>query len=183
MEININKEYVLNTAKEILKCNSPSGFCFEVMEKVRNISEGFGYKCEFSVKGGVIITIEGESNEKTVALSAHVDTLGAMVRSITDKGTLKITPVGGPTIPTLDGEYCIVKTRDGKEYTGTILCNSPSSHVYEDAASKQRVVENMEVRIDEVVKSKQDVLDLGICNGDYIFIDPKTTITESGFIK
>ena len=28
-----------------------------------------------------------------------------------------------------------------------------------------------------------DVEDLGICPGDFIFIDPKTTITESGFIK
>ena len=41
----------------------------------------------------------------------------------------------------------------------------------------------MEVRIDEVVTSKEDVLNLGICPGDFIFIDPKTTITESGFIK
>ena len=41
----------------------------------------------------------------------------------------------------------------------------------------------MEVRIDEVVKSKEDVEKLGICPGDFIFIDPKTTITESGFIK
>ena len=41
----------------------------------------------------------------------------------------------------------------------------------------------MEIRIDEVVKSKEDVLALGIAPGDFIFIDPKTTITESGFIK
>ena len=31
--------------------------------------------------------------------------------------------------------------------------------------------------------SKKDVEELGICPGDFIFIDPKTTITESGFIK
>ena len=41
----------------------------------------------------------------------------------------------------------------------------------------------MEVRIDEIVKNKEDVLALGIAPGDFIFIDPKTTITESGFIK
>ena len=29
----------------------------------------------------------------------------------------------------------------------------------------------------------EDVLNLGICPGDFIFIDPKTTITKSGFIK
>ena len=41
----------------------------------------------------------------------------------------------------------------------------------------------MHVRIDEIVKSKEDVLKLGINNGDYITIDTKTQITPSGFIK
>ena len=41
----------------------------------------------------------------------------------------------------------------------------------------------MEIRIDEVVKSKEDVNALGIFPGDYIFINPKTTVTESGFLK
>ncbi|MGG7177141.1 M42 family metallopeptidase [Clostridium paraputrificum] len=183
MNIKVNKKYVLDTAKTILKCNSPSGFCHEVMEIVKDIAEGFGNKFEYTNKGCGIITIEGESDEKTVALSAHVDTLGAMVRSITSDGTLKITLVGGPSVPTLDSEYCIIRTREGIEYTGTILSTSPSVHVYKDASTKERNVDNVEVRIDEVVKNKEDVQNLGICPGDYIFIDPKTTITESGFIK
>ena len=41
----------------------------------------------------------------------------------------------------------------------------------------------MEIRIDEVVKTKADVEALGICNGDFVGIDPKVQITESGFIK
>ena len=36
----------------------------------------------------------------------------------------------------------------------------------------------MEVRIDEVVKCKQDVEDLGIANGDYIFIEPKQLLQK-----
>jgi putative aminopeptidase FrvX len=41
----------------------------------------------------------------------------------------------------------------------------------------------MVIRIDEVVKSKDDVKKLGIAPGDFVFFDPKTTVTESGFIK
>ena len=41
----------------------------------------------------------------------------------------------------------------------------------------------MHVRIDEMVKTKADVEKLGICNGDYIAIDPKTTITDSGLLN
>lgn len=183
MNFNINKKYLLSTAKEILEFNSPTGFCFEIMDKIEEIVKPFGYKFERNNKGGGIITIPGKSNEKVIGLSAHVDTLGAMVRSITSSGTLRFTLVGGPIVPTLDSEYCKIRTRDGRIYDGTFLSTSPAAHVYEDSKSKKRDSNNMEIRIDEVVKNKDDVEELGICPGDFIFIDPKTTITESGFIK
>ena len=41
----------------------------------------------------------------------------------------------------------------------------------------------MVVRIDEKVRSAGDVKNLGIQPGDYIFFDPKTVITPSGFLK
>ena len=183
MEITINKEYVLQKAKELLEFNSPSGFCFEIMDKISAWVKEFGYAFETMNKGCGIITIPGKSNNKVIGLSAHVDTLGAMVRSITDNGTLKFTLIGGPIVPTLDSEYCRIRTRDGKIYTGTFLSTSPAAHVFEDSSSKKRDTQNMEIRIDEVVKSKKDVEDIGIAVGDFVFIDPKTTITESGFIK
>lgn len=183
MELNINKNYVLNTAKEILQFDSPTGFCFEIMNKIKSIAEGFGYSFETNNKGCGIITIKGKSEGKIIGLSAHVDTLGAMVRSITSDGRLKFTLLGGPIVPTLDGEYCTIRTRDGRKYSGTFLSTSPAAHVYEDSSSKSRDPKNMEVRIDENVRSKEDVQKLGICSGDFIFIDPKTTITESGFVK
>ena len=179
----INKEFILKTAKEILEFDSPTGFCFEIINKIEKMVEHYGYKFERTNKGCGVITVEGESNEKTIGLCAHVDTLGAMVRSITSSGTLKFTMLGGPCVPTLDSEYCKIRTRDGKIYTGTFLSTSPSVHVFEDSRSKARDEKNMEVRIDEEVESKEDVLKLGIAPGDFIFIDPKTTITESGFIK
>lgn len=180
---NINKDFVLNIAKEILEFDSPTGFCFEIINKIEDIVKSIGYKFEKTNKGCGVITIDGESNEKTVGLCAHVDTLGAMVRSVTPQGTLKFTILGGPIIPTLDSEYCKIRTRDGKIYTGTFLSTSPAAHVFTDSKSKPRDEKNMEIRIDEVVKNKEDVLALGIAPGDFIFIDPKTTITESGFIK
>lgn len=179
----INKEFLLKTAKEILEFHSPTGFCFEIMDKIQKLVTPFGYKIERTNKGCGIITIPGQSNEKVIGLSAHVDTLGAMVRSITSSGTLKFTLLGGPIVPTLDSEYCIVRTRGGKKYTGTFLSTSAAIHVYEDSKTKKRDPENMEVRLDEIIKGKEDVKKLGIAPGDFIFIDTKTTITESGFIK
>lgn len=183
MDIGINKEFVLNKAKELLEFHSPSGYCFEIMKQIGDWAEGFGYTFETTRKGCGIVTIPGKSQDKIIGLTAHVDTLGAMVRSITDKGMIKFTMIGGPLVPTLDGEYCVIRTRNGKMYTGTFLSTSPAAHVYEDSKSKPRTPENMEIRVDERLLSKEDAADLGIAAGDYIFIDPKTTLTESGFVK
>jgi len=172
--ITVNKEKVID---------SPSGFCYDVMDKIQSMTEELGYAFEKTVKCCGVITVPGKSSDKVIGLSAHVDTLGAMVRSISSEGTLKFTLIGGPIVPTLDAEYCKVRTREGKIYNGTFLSTSPAAHVFEDAKSKARDPKNMEVRLDEVVKSKEDVEKLGICPGDFIFIDPKTTITESGFLK
>ena len=179
----MNKDYVLNMAKRILSIDSPSGYTKSAIEFLKEEAESMGYTTERNAKGNLLITVEGKDNSRTVGVSAHTDTLGLMVRSITKDGQLKFTKLGGPQLPTLDGEYCRIHTRDGKVYTGTILSDSPASHVYPDAATLERDCDHMMIRIDEVVRSKEDVLALGINNGDIIAIDPKTTITESGFIK
>ena len=176
-----NKKYILDFAKEILAIPSPSGYCKQVIERVEEETKKYGLKFEKTPKGNGIITIPGKDNY-VVGLSAHVDTLGAMVRSISTT-TLKFTSIGGPIWATMDGEYCTVHTRDGKSINGTILSTSPAVHVYKDASSKDRKPETMEVRLDEIVKSKEDIEKLGIEVGNFISIDPKTTVTESGFIK
>lgn len=177
-----NKTFVLNLLEDILTTDSPSGFTKQVMQKIEAYVLSLGYHFETANKGTGIITLEGEAHTKTVGLSAHVDTLGAMVRSVTSSGTLKFTLVGGPIVPTLDSEYCKIYTRDGRVYTGTFLSTAPSMHVHKDSSSQQRTPETMEVRLDECVKSKEDVLKLGIQAGDFICIDPKTTLIND-FIK
>lgn len=179
----MNKDYVLNFAKELLQIDSPSGYTKKAISFVEQEATSLGYETSKSEKGNLLIYVKGKSSEKTVGYCAHCDTLGLMVRSIKPNGFLALTKVGGPIVPTLDGEYCQIYTRDQRVYTGTILNTSPAIHVYPDAASKERSIEHMEVRIDEVVKTKEDVENLGICNGDFIAYDPKVQITDSGFIK
>ena len=183
MQITDYRESLFDYCRRIFAVDSPSGYTANVMSLIRQIAEGMEYSFALTRKGCAVITIEGRSAEKTVGLSAHVDTLGAMVRSVTSDGQLKFTPVGGPLLPTLDGEYCKIRTRSGETYTGTILSLSPAAHVYDDSRSRPRDADNMAVRIDEKVKTAEDVKALGIEAGDYIFLDPKTTVTPSGFLK
>jgi len=178
----LDRNYILELAKEILMIPSPSGYSIEIVPRIKEEALKYGLEVEKTKKGNLIITYNG-TTDYTVGLSVHVDTLGAMVRSISSDGSLKFTSIGGPIWPTLDGEYCTVKTREGKSYTGTFLSTSPAAHVYKDSGTKARNPENMYIRIDEVVKSKEDTQKLGIEVGNFVFIDPKTTVTESGFVK
>ncbi len=116
-----------------------------------------------------------------LVLAAHLDTLGAMVRSIKENGRLRPTTLGGHQWSTADGENCMVFTRDGKMYTGVVLNTEPSSHVADEKVETKEA--NMEILLDENVNSKDDVRKLGIETGDIIAMDSRTIVTKSGYIK
>ena len=179
----MNLSYVKSIINKIFLTDSPTGFSENIDKVLMDELLHLGYEADVTNKGNIKIFIKGRDSSKKVATSAHVDTLGLMVRSINSDGTLSVTNVGGPSLPTLDGEYCKVYTRDNRVYTGTIICKSASVHVYEDAKTAPRNLDTLVVRLDEVVKCKDDVLKLGIQNGDYICYDPKTVLTDSGFLK
>ena len=175
-------DYMKEVLLEILGIDSPSGFTAKVVDKLKSYVDELGYENFLTNKGNLVVKLPGKS-DKNIGISAHVDTLGLVVRSCSSDGTLRLSQVGGPIMPTLDGEYCKVYTRCGKIYSGTILSNSPASHVYKDASDLKREAANMHVKLDEEVKSVDDVKKLGILPGDFICYDPKAVITENGFIK
>ena len=181
--IEFDLDYFKKISAEIFNCDSPTGYTFNVINLIKKHVLEFGFDAKILNNGALEVSIKGEDSSKVLATSAHCDTLGLMVRSIKSNGNLALTKLGGPITPTLDGEYCKIYTRDGKVYKGTILSTSPATHVYPDANTKSRDIDNLEVRIDEVVHSKDDVLKLGIQNGDIVCYDPKFEITESGFLK
>ncbi len=176
-------EITIDFLMELLSINSPTGYTHHAMSFLERRIEQLGYTVTHNAKGNLIVNVEGKRKDITRGLSAHVDTLGLMVRSINSDGTLKLTKLGGPLTPTLDGEYCDIITRSGVVYTGTILSTSPSIHVFEDASTKKRDIDQLVVKIDERVSTKEDVLKLGINNGDIVAYDPKVVYTDSGFIK
>ncbi len=175
-------EYIIKTIETLVNIPSPSGYTKEIMDYVRKEVESYGYLCEYNQKGGLIISVPGKG-EETLGVSAHVDTLGAMVRSIDSDGNLRFTLIGGYTMHSVEGAYCSIHTRDGRTYTGTILIKSASVHSYDDARTIERTDRNMLIRLDEIVKSREDVLELGINSGDYISFDAKFQYTDAGYVK
>lgn len=180
--MSINREYMKDILLRLLGTPSPSGYCGRIIAIVEEEAAKLGFQCERTQKGCLIVTVPGK-REETLGISAHVDTLGAMVRSIKSAGTIRFTPVGGYMMNSVENEYCRIHTRDGREYEGTVLPVKPSVHVYGDAREMKRDEANMEIRIDEKVSSKEDVTALGISVGDFISWDPRTRLLPNGYVK
>lgn len=183
MNATMNRAYVLELLAELLQTPSPSGYCERIMQRVERAATELGYDFAYTPKGGGVITVAGRLPGRTIGLSGHVDTLGAMVRSIKSAGTLRFTLVGGYMSGSVENEYCHIHTRDGRVYTGTILTTKPSVHVYPEARELKREEAVMEIRLDEAVQSAEDVRALGIGPGDFVSFDPRMQLLPSGYIK
>ncbi|MUT67003.1 M20/M25/M40 family metallo-hydrolase [Paenibacillus sp. NEAU-GSW1] len=184
MNNQLNRDYILDLLARLLATPSPSGYCMAIMKLLEAEAEKLGWTMERTPKGNGIITIPGtDIDPGTIGLTAHVDTLGAMVRSIKPNGMLRFTPIGGYAMHTVEGEYCLVHTRDGRRYEGTVLSSKTSVHVFPDARDWKREEANMEIRLDESVDSKADTEKLGIGPGDIISWDPRTRMLPNGWIK
>ncbi len=172
-------QYIAAQLLNLTAIPSPTGFTAKAAEYLMNTLTDMGYAPALSRKGNVSVCLGGEGNP--LVLAAHVDTLGAMVRSVKENGRLRPTTLGGHQWRTADGENCTVFTRDGRSYTGVVLNNEPSAHVADDPV--EIIEKNMEILLDENVSSKAETLALGIQAGDIIAMDPRTVITASGYIK
>ena len=177
------KQRTIDLIANLTTIPSPTGCTDNIIRYISNELEQVGYLSKLNRKGSLILTVPGKNNTEQRFITAHVDTLGAMVRAVKPDGRLKLDLIGGFRFNAIEGEYCTVHTQSGETYTGTILMHQTSVHVYKDAGTAERNQENMEIRLDEKVKNADDTKNLGIQIGDFISFDPRTTVTPNGFIK
>ena len=180
----VSIEYVVQSFCQLANIPSPSGNTEKVMAWVAAELEQLGVEYKRTNKGAIVATVPGARDDKARLLTAHVDTLGAMVKEIKSNGRLKLTLIGGFEFNAVEGEHCTVETASGRLVTGTILSTKASVHVYgREAGKAERTDSNMEVRLDEKVTNREQVQALGISVGDFVSFDPRVTVTDSGFIK
>ena len=177
-------QQTIDYLKKLTGIPSPTGFTREVADYLVKELERLGYKPIRTNKGGVNVIVKGKDDNKHRVVTAHVDTLGAMVRAVKADGRLKMAKIGGYPWNMIEGENCLVHVAStGKTVSGTILIHQTSTHVYKDAGTAERTEDNMEVRLDAKVRNEKETRNLGIDVGDFISFDPRTTITDTGFIK
>ena len=176
-------EYAVAKATELLAIDSPSGYTDRAAEYVQNAFAELGFEAIRTRKGSVLIDLGGNNTEDAILLEAHADTLGGMVTEIKGNGRLKITRIGGLNANNVETENCRVVTKFNGVYEGTLqLCNA-STHVNASYDSTSRSFDAVEVVLDEIISSAAEAKELGISIGDFVCFDPRTKVTEKGFIK
>ncbi len=176
-------DFITDKTCELLAIDSPTGYTAKAAEWVMEEYRKLGYEPKMTVKGGVIVDLGGINADNGIVLAAHVDTLGAMVSEIKGNGNLKVSPLGGMNPNNAEAENCRIITRFDGTYEGTFQLNNASVHVNGEYSDEKRKYSGMEVVLDEVVHSKEDTEKLGIMVGDIVCFDPRTTVTEKGYIK
>lgn len=183
MDIQLDREYLLKVMQDFINTPSPVSYYEEVNPLLIRYGASLGYEVSFDRKRTGYIKLQGKSDEKTICIGAHLDTLGLIVRRIDSDGMIRVRNLGGINFNNIEGETVTVHTRDGSCYTGLAACQSHSVHVFDDARTLTRDENTMMVILDEDVHSKEDVRALGIEHGDIISLEPHFTVTDSGFIK
>ncbi len=180
----IDTDFLISFLTQLLNIPSPTGFAHRAIRYCEETLANFpALSYRQNRKGALIAQWTGESEDRLRGVTAHVDTLGAMVKEIKANGRLKLTQIGGYAWNTVEGEGCTVFTREGKTVRGSLLLTKASFHVYgKQVGELSREADNLEVRLDARTTGEADTRALGIEVGDFVAFDPRVEVTE-GFVR
>src|SRR5215510_9191343 len=180
----INQDYLVDFLVKLLNVTSPTGFAEPAIAFVeKELAQFNQLELSRTRKGALIAKWKVESDLAPVALTAHVDTLGAVVKEIKSNGRLKLIHIGGIQWPTVETEGVWIFTSTGEKIRGSVLSNTASGHVHGAEGSRTpRDDDHMEVRLDARTTSEKETRELGINVGDCVAFDPRVEVTN-GFIR
>lgn len=180
----IDTEYLLNFLTGLLNTPSPTGFAHRAVAYTEQALKAFqGMEVWQTRKGALVAAWSGNDAGAPRALTAHADTLGAMVKEIKTNGRLKLTKIGGYAWNTVEGEGCTVFTGRGEQLRGTLLLTKASSHIFSSQVNElKREDDTMEVRLDVRTSSEEETRAHGVEIGDFVAFDPRVEI-NAGFIR
>ncbi len=182
--LNFDLAYMTDALVSLLNTPSPTGMAADAVARTQELLKPFPVEVRLTNKGTLVATWAGRAESTPRALTAHVDTLGAMVKEIKSNGRLKLTKIGGFAWNTVEGEGCNLFTASGHRVRGSLLLCKASGHVHStEVNDTKRDDDAMEVRLDERTTNAAETRALGIEVGDFVAFDPRVEVSAAGFIR
>lgn len=179
----IDTEAMVAFLRDLIATPSPTGDTDWAVAFVEQELASLGVSTYRTHKGALVGHYAGLRDDKPRALTAHVDTLGAMVAEIKSSGRLRLTALNGVNWPTVESEGVIVQTRKGTGVRGSMVLKNGAAHVNKESGTAKRDADSLEVRLDERTSSAEETRLLGIEVGDYVYFDPRFEYGTSGYIR
>jgi peptidase M42 family hydrolase len=178
----IDRDYLLGVLKQLLETPSPSGYTDQVVHLTCDMLDELEVPYELTRRGSIRATIKGAQPSPDRAIVAHLDTLGAMVKELKPSGRMGLVAIGHWSSRFAEGARATLFCSQGAR-RGTILPLKASGHTYNEEVDSQPVNwDQVELRLDEFIDGKADLMELGVAVGDFIAIDPQPEFTPAGFI-
>lgn len=181
--LEISIDYLTRVLEDLINTPSPTGDTDWAISFVQQELDSLGIASARTTKGALIAHDDGLGSDRPRALTAHIDTLGAMVAQIKSNGRLRLAPLNGVNWPTVESEGVTIQTRQGTGIRGSVVLTNGASHVNKSASTQERNADSLEVRIDERTSSKEETELLGISVGDFVYFDPRFEKSQSGFVR
>jgi putative aminopeptidase FrvX len=179
----ISTDYLKRFLIDLLNTPSPTGDTEYAVSFVQTELESLGVPTDLTYKGALLANLQGLRNDRPRALTAHIDTLGAIVRRIKPSGRLQLSALGGLMWPTVESEGLSILTRSGRSVRGSLVLKNGAGHVNKEATKAERNDDTLEVRLDERTASAEETRLLGIEVGDFVHFDPRCEVSDSGFVR
>lgn len=185
-ELDIDVDRMVDFLVGLLETPSPTGDANRAIEYIKDgfATASLGIELVTTPKGTLVGTLSGRDSDSPRAVTAHADTLGAMVQRVKENGRLGITQLGSWLWTSVEGEGLTIFASNGERYRGTIMPTAVSVHAHKrDDLKVERNGDNMEIRIDADTSSADETRALGIEVGDYISFDPRVEVPDTGYIR
>jgi Cellulase M and related proteins len=154
--------------QELTETSGAPGYEDRVREIVRGVLETETDHVRSDAMGNVVGTIEG-ANDYAVAVAAHMDEIGFMVRHVTSQGFLKVDALGGWDPRVLRAQRVRVHA-DDDDLTGVIGSTPP--HVLEGDEDDEGTVHDAAIDVGLDEKAAKAAVNVG----DIVTMDQETTL-------
>ncbi|MEC5314128.1 glutamyl aminopeptidase [Enterococcus casseliflavus] len=173
----IMEEKTFQRIKELTELQGTSGFEHDVRAYMREAMTPLVDEIQQDGLGGIFgLRHHQEADAPRVMLAAHMDEVGFLLTTITDRGLFKVTPLGGWNPYVVSAQRFTLKTAKG-DYP--CVSSSVPPHLLR-GSSGQKNVEVTDILFDAGFESKEEAESFGVRPGDTIVPQVETIKTVNG---
>ncbi len=129
----MNNQQLFDRISGLVMCHSPSGAESEIDDYLSSDLDTLGVEWKQDKAGNIIIKIPGRDSSKAIAITAHKDEIGGIVKSVAADGKVSVRKLGG-SFPWVYGEGVVDLLGDRQTVSGVLSFGS--RHVSHESPQK-----------------------------------------------